>query len=88
MVASSVFVDAPLYRWFYPTIRLCMVMAIITIAGERAEVPSGTTIESAVSSLGLHPDSYLFLMGGVPVPMDTVIQDDSEVRAVRVASGG
>ena len=35
-----------------------------------------------------HPDSFLFLIDGRPVPMDTVPPEDSEVRAMRVASGG
>lgn len=63
-------------------------MASVTLLGERIEVPAGTTIEDAVRAAGHTPDSFLFLIGGTPVPMDTVPPEDSEVRAMRVASGG
>lgn len=63
-------------------------MAKIRFQGRDIEVPAGTTIESAVVSEGLHPDSYLYLIDGKPVPMDTEVPEDAEVRAVRVASGG
>ena len=52
------------------------------------EVEGGVTIEQAVLSRSMHPDSYLYLMNGKPVPMDTVIPEDGEVKVVRVASGG
>ncbi len=51
-------------------------------------VASGITIEEAVSKEGMHPDSYLYMMNGRPVPMDTVLSDESEVKVLRVASGG
>ncbi len=63
-------------------------MARLNISGSVSEIPSGMTIQEAVSALGQHPDSFLFLIDGRPVPMDTVPPEDSEVRAMRVASGG
>lgn len=63
-------------------------MARISVDGQTLEAASGETIEAAVSRSGRHPDSYIFLIGGRPVPMDTVPPEDSEVRAMRVASGG
>ncbi len=63
-------------------------MGMIIITGREIEIPSGTTIEAAVSENGLHPDSYLYLINGRPVPMDTVIGDGDVVKAMRVASGG
>ena len=62
-------------------------MPRITVSGVSHDVPEGT-IADAVRSLGLRPDSYLYLIDGAPVPMDTVLSADSEVRALRVASGG
>ena len=62
-------------------------MPRITVSGTTYDVPEGT-IEDAVRSVGLRPDAYLYLIGGIPVPMDTVLSADSEVRALRVASGG
>jgi sulfur carrier protein ThiS len=63
-------------------------MARITFSGKVHEIPPGETLEAFVSSLGLHPDSFVFVIGGTPVPMDIVPPGDSEVRALRVASGG
>lgn len=63
-------------------------MASVTIDGTRVDVRPGETIQSAVTGAGHHPDSFIFLIGGRPVPMDTVPPEDAEVRAMRVASGG
>jgi len=63
--------------------------AIIHIKGkERISVSEGVTIEDAILSAGKHPDSFLFLSNGRPVPMTTVMTDGDEIEAVRVASGG
>lgn len=63
-------------------------MGMIIISGREVEVPAGKTISESMSDNGLHPDSYLYLVDGKPVPMDTVIDDTMVVKAVRVASGG
>lgn len=63
-------------------------MPFLMIKGEKIRFDEGTTIEEAVSGIGLHPDSYLYLIGSGPVPMDTVPSPDAEVRVMRVASGG
>ena len=61
-------------------------MADVKVAGRSF---SGTgRIDELMQSWGLYPDSYLYIMEGVPVPSDTVISDDEKVDAVRVASGG
>jgi hypothetical protein len=46
------------------------------------------TIESFVLSQKKNPDSYLFLIGSVPVPMDITPDNGTNVDAIRVASGG
>ena len=63
-------------------------MATIDVGGRRIEMGSGETISESMSAVGEFPDAYLFMIGGRPVPMDTVPPEDSEVRALRVASGG
>lgn len=63
-------------------------MATVSTPDWIVEIPSGTTIEDAVRSAGHVPDAFIFLIGGRPVPMDTVPPEESEVRALRVASGG
>ena len=63
-------------------------MGMISVSGKSIEAPSGMTIEQAISENGLHPDSYLYLIDGKPVPMDTVIGEETFVKAMRVASGG
>jgi sulfur carrier protein len=62
-------------------------MGVIIVSGQELKVDPGYTIQEAVSAEGLHPDAYLYLIDGRPVPMDTVI-GDSTVKAMRVASGG
>jgi len=63
-------------------------MGVILLLGKENEVQSGQTIQEAVTGLGLHPDSFLYLVESKPVPMDTVITDNMVVKAMRVASGG
>ena len=63
-------------------------MGMIQISGQAHQVAEGKTVQQAVSDLGFHPDSFLYLVDGRPVPMDTVIADSMTVRAMRVASGG
>ncbi len=63
-------------------------MGIILIGGKELQVQAGLTIERAILDNGYHPDSYLYLIDSRPVPMDTVIQDSSVVKAIKVASGG
>jgi len=63
-------------------------MGKLTVAGKCYDIKDGATIEQSVIENGLHPDSYLYLIDGKPVPMDTVIEGDMTVRAMKVASGG
>ncbi len=63
-------------------------MAKLLLSGRSLDIAPGTTISDAVSSEGLHPDAYLYLIDGRPVPMDTVPPQDAEVKVMRVASGG
>lgn len=63
-------------------------MGMIVLQGKSIEAAGGSTIEEAVSSSGLHPDAYLYLIDGRPVPMDTVMDETTVVKALRVASGG
>lgn len=61
-------------------------MAHVKVNGEFRE---GTgRIDELMVGWGFHPDAYLYVMEGVPVPSDTVISDDDKVDAIRVASGG
>jgi len=63
-------------------------MTVIQVSGRELQADPGRTIAEIVSDNGLHPDSYLYLIDGKPVPMDTILAEDTVVRAVRVASGG
>ena len=61
-------------------------MAHVTVGGKDYE--GNGRIDSLMQSWGFYPDSYLYIMEGVPVPSDTVISDDEKVDAIRVALGG
>lgn len=63
-------------------------MGMIIIMGKEIQVGSGITIEQAILDNGYHSDSFLYMIDGRPVPMDTVIGDPAVVKAIRVASGG
>ena len=63
-------------------------MGKLSVGGKEYDVGSGKTIQQAVSEQGLYLDSFLYLIDGKPVPMDTVIGDSAVVKAVKVASGG
>ncbi len=63
-------------------------MVGISIGGEERQAPAGITIGEAVGAMGLHPDAYVYLIDGIPVPMDTLLAEGKAVKALRVASGG
>lgn len=63
-------------------------MGTIKIAGQEIDSGNGITIEDAMHQNGYRPDSFLYLVDGKPVPMDTIIQGSMVVKAVKVASGG
>jgi len=62
--------------------------ASIILDREKMSADNGVTIESAMVSAGRHPDAFLFLRNGRPIPMTTVLTDGDIIEAVRVASGG
>lgn len=64
------------------------VMARVAVSGVFVDVPEGCTIETAMRDAGHIPDAFIYLIGGRPVPMDTEPPAESEVKALRVASGG
>ena len=63
-------------------------MAIIIIGNERIPVETGITIEKALIGMKKHPDAYIFLLQGKPVPMTAAVERGMEIEAVLVASGG
>lgn len=65
-----------------------MIDTVAVINFGKESLKAEGTIESAVLAAGKNPDSFLFLVDGKPVPMDSVLHDDIVVEAIRVASGG
>ncbi|MCL2608226.1 MAG: hypothetical protein FWD92_06745 [Methanomassiliicoccaceae archaeon] len=63
-------------------------MACLVFGNERVDVAAGVTIEDAMIALGKHPDSFLFLLNGKPIPVTTVLDHEHVINALRVASGG
>ena len=62
--------------------------AHISIGNEMICGDDGMTIEEAVLSAGKHPDAFIFLLNGRPVPMTAVLEDGMTVETLQVASGG
>ena len=56
--------------------------------GEGWESPAGTTPSEAARGAGLNPEAFVFIVDGMPIPMDSPIGDGVVVKAIRVASGG
>jgi sulfur carrier protein len=61
--------------------------SFITEGKETINAADGITIEKAVILAGKHPDAFIFLLNGRPVPMTTVLENMT-IEALRVASGG
>lgn len=60
--------------------------AHVTVLGKVYE--GNGKIDELMRSWGFYPDSFLYIMEGVPVPSDTEVFDGEKVDAIRVASGG
>lgn len=61
-------------------------MSELRIDGETVQI-SGTILDT-VMELNKNPDSYLYMIGNRPVPVDSVPMNGQTVNAIRVASGG
>jgi len=62
--------------------------ASLIIGKEIINAEEGLTIEKAIVSAGKHPDAFLYLFDGRPIPMTTVLDDGMKIDVIRVASGG
>ncbi|MDR3206398.1 MAG: hypothetical protein LBT41_04835 [Candidatus Methanoplasma sp.] len=62
--------------------------ATISVGKDKHSVSADGSIGSAFETIGGLPDTYIFLVNGTPVSMDTPIADGMDIKAVKVASGG
>ncbi|MCL1904794.1 MAG: hypothetical protein FWG19_01550 [Methanomassiliicoccaceae archaeon] len=62
--------------------------ASLIIGKDIISAEDGVTIEKAMISAGKHPDAFLYLFDGRPIPMTTVLDDGMKIDVIRVASGG
>jgi sulfur carrier protein ThiS len=51
-------------------------------------LPSGSTAEAMLDSLGLFPDAHIVVRGKAPVPLDAPLEQGDRLRVIKVASGG
>lgn len=54
----------------------------------KINMDEGATGEMLISKLGLTPDGVILIVGGKPMPYTGALRDGSEVKVIRVASGG
>ena len=54
----------------------------------QVNIQPGCTVEDVLRACAFLPDSYIVLRGSMPIPITDVLDSDSELVAVRVASGG
>ena len=55
---------------------------------KKIELPDGSVVETVLASLDLHPDAFIAIRGGTPIPLTAILVDKDKVRLIRVASGG
>ncbi|MGQ9583763.1 MAG: hypothetical protein ACUVV6_09695 [Thermoplasmatota archaeon] len=55
---------------------------------ERVELGRGADGFALLKALKMSPESALILRGGRPIPVDSRIRPDDELKVVRVVSGG
>ena len=65
-----------------------VIMASITFGKEKVKVNAGKSIEDTVRSIGRFPDTFIFIVNGNPVPMTSILSENDNVEAVKIASGG
>ncbi len=65
-----------------------MARLVVSSPPQVIENVDGKTIAEALRENGLNPVEFVALVDGRPVPMDSVLEGDDEVRLVRVVSGG
>jgi len=61
---------------------------LIIIGKEECRIDHSGTIASALCSMDRMPDTFLFFVDEIPVPMDTPLKDGMVIKAIKVASGG
>jgi len=63
-------------------------MATIQFEGKEHRVQNDISIESAMESLGMLPNTMIYLMSGIPMCSDAILNEGMVIKAIRVASGG
>ena len=48
----------------------------------------GSKVSDVLKRLDLKPDALIILRGDTPIPIDTVLNEEQELRILYVASGG
>lgn len=65
-----------------------IVGAIITMNGKDTELEIKGTIADALRSMDIPPNTFLFLVDGIPIPSDTPLREGMRIQTIKVASGG
>ena len=63
-------------------------MITVIVGGEKREMPARGTIRTLAASLGLNPETVLFVVNGNLVTEDYHPQDGDTIEVVSVVSGG
>ncbi len=56
----------------------------MSVGGETLLLGRGSTARSLYAKLNLHPEAYLLISGGSPVPDGASLEDGDEVSVLRV----
>lgn len=66
------------------------IVVLVEADGRTCEqrMQEGSSVESLLRSMGLHPDAYIVTRGSKPVPITKMLEDGDSLRLLKVASGG
>ena len=52
------------------------------------ELKTGSTVYDILKKIQLKPDTVIVIKDNIPIPIDDIINQNNELRIIKVASGG
>ena len=52
------------------------------------ELKTGSTVYDLLKKIQLKPDTVIVIKDDIPIPIDDIINQNNELRIIKVASGG
>jgi sulfur carrier protein ThiS len=55
---------------------------------QEVEIVNGSTVSELLQKIHLGPGPFVVLKNNVPIPLDSILNDDTELSILQVISGG